>query len=375
MDRDALYQEHLNEMFGNRVIEDYSDAEILRVLQRLLSCLPNGGKLYKYRHITGEDFDHAYDALKNGYIWLSTADRFNDDEDCTLLYDLETEAESLKEYISNHPDKIIKRVAHDIGIEGDFESSLIKEVLNCYDKTIGRIKKKKALSFLLKHGCDRETSLGFINEAQRLTDDIFSQNSSTLEQIVTDFLHFNQTLRAKSYVCSLSEQYDSNTMWAHYADSNQGFCIEYDFSKSLTLPIEIQRLLISTYRVVYKEEKEPFSFIHTIDCFLGDRQGTEEFRQISYEILTQLITKKIEWQYEKEWRVFLFHIQGNRLLADLVSRIIIDERIINTDNAQKLISLAKERGWNLTVRTKNLVQTAHKYISYQAWEYRRSSDA
>ena len=43
-----LYQEHLSEMFSLNKIEDYSAEEIDRILDRILRCLPNKGKLYKY---------------------------------------------------------------------------------------------------------------------------------------------------------------------------------------------------------------------------------------------------------------------------------------------------------------------------------------
>lgn len=374
MERDELYQEHLSEMFGNRVIEDYSDEEIMRVLKRLISCIPNGGKLYKYRPIEGQTFDYAYDALKNGYIWLSTADQFNDDEDCTLLFAPETEAEALKEYLYSHIDVVIKRIAYLIR-KGEYDApACTADVLKCFDKTTGRIKKKKAVNFLVKQGYNKADSQRFVLQTQKITDDFFSKNSDGINGIVADFLHFNQNNRSKSYVYSLSETYDTDTMWAYYAYSNKGFCIEYDFSKALLLPPEARRLLISTYKVIYKETKEPFSFIHILDYILQGQQDTQEFQKVNYEMLTRMITKRAEWQTEKEWRIYLYNVE-HRLNTDLVSRIILDERIANTENAKKLISLAKERGWDLTVRTKNDTLTAHRYIPYQEWEQRRQKNA
>jgi len=87
-----------------------------------------------------------------------------------------------------------------------------------------------------------------------------------------------------------------------------------------------------------------------------------------------MITKRVDWKPEKEWRIFLNNVE-HKLPADLISGIILDERILNTENANKLIALAKERGWTLTVRQKNLVQTAHKYIPYEEWEQRRQKNA
>ena len=370
MERQELYQEHLNEMFGNRVIDEYSDEEIKRVLERLIVCLPNNGKLYKYRSIKGKRFNEAYDALANGYIWLSTVDQFNDDKDCTLLYDPETEAKALTEYLYSHADVVIKHIANLIK-QGEYNAPVCTaDVLKCFDKDTGKIKKKKALNILTKQGYDKRDSERFIDETQKITDDILKKNSEIIKGIVDDFVHFNQKNRSQSYVYSLSEQYDVDTMWAHYADSNNGFCIEYDFSKALLLSPDIQRLLISTYKVVYKEEREPFSFINILDYVLKGQQNTTDFQKINYEMLVRLITKHIDWKNEKEWRIYLYNVE-HRLNADLVSGIIIEERIMNTTNAKKLINLSKKRGWTLTIRTNNLVQTEHEYIPYEEWGQRR----
>lgn len=77
---------------------------------------------------------------------------------------------------------------------------------------------------------------------------------------------------------------------------------------------------------------------------------------------------------KKEWRILLPNID-NKLYVNLVSGIIIDDRAINTDNGKKLLELCEQRGWTVTVRTKNVIQTKHKYISYDEWETRRKQDA
>ena len=73
MAKNELYEEHLQEMFGMNLIDNYSDEEIYRVFDRLLQCLPNHGKLYKYRSMEGQAFNYAYDGLEKGYIYLARA--------------------------------------------------------------------------------------------------------------------------------------------------------------------------------------------------------------------------------------------------------------------------------------------------------------
>lgn len=60
---------------------------------KLLSFLPNNGRLYKYRSIECEAFEYAYDGLKNGYIYMARANTLNDDLDSTLNFDVERDLE------------------------------------------------------------------------------------------------------------------------------------------------------------------------------------------------------------------------------------------------------------------------------------------
>jgi hypothetical protein len=172
----------------------------------------------------------------------------------------------------------------------------------------------------------------------------------------------------------MSESYDNELMWAHYANSNKGFCIEYDFNKAPQLKTEIWRKLISIYKVIYKDEQEEFSFMRILDYIMKGQTDKEEYKSISYDMMQKLLTKKAFWNYEKEWRILLYNIE-NKLYTDLVSGIIIDDRIIGTDNGKKLLELCEQRGWNITVRTKNVIHTKHEYISYDEWETRRKQDA
>ena len=372
--QNKLYQEHLSEMFGNEVIDHYSDEEIFRVLKRLIACLPNGGKLYKYRSISGDAFDNAYDALEKGYLWLPTADMLNDDEDCTLFYDPQSEVDALKKYVKTNADTIAKKIISQTPSIQPDAFKYASFAIDCFDQNTGRIKKKKALSLFVRHGYSREKSKEYIDKIQELMDDLIETEGPLVQGVVDEFLNFNKNNRQNSYIYSLSEDYDSNPMWAHYADSNRGFCIEYDFNKALELPSEVRRRLISTYKVIYKEEKEPFSFIGILDYILRGQQDKKEFQKINYELLTWLITKRSEWSYEKEWRIFLNNVP-HRLDADIVSAIIIDDRIMETENARKLIGLCKVRGWRITVRTKNSIQTEHVYRTYEEWIKGRSQNA
>ena len=365
------YEEHLHEMFENK-IEEFDDKKMMSMLQRVLSFLPNSGKLYKYRSIDDPSFTNTYNSLNEGYIWISEASELNDDEDTVLYYNPEAECEQLKEYTFSHPDLIFRAAYRNndtnFNFGGDAASDFAYgEVLECYDMETGEIIETKAIEALLRHGYEEAVCAKFVKELKTFTQKFLIENEHIVEKIVDAYLHFNQANREKCFVFSMSEAYDNELMWAHYANSNKGFCIEYDFSKAPQLKPEIWQKLISIYKVIYKDEQEEFSFMRILDYIMKGQTDKEEYKSISYDMMQKLITKKAFWSYEKEWRILLYNIE-NKLYADLVSGIIIDDRVVETDNGKKLLELCEQRGWTVTVRTKNVIHTKHEYVSYEEYD-------
>ena len=357
-------------MFENK-IDEFDNEKMMSMLQRVLSVLPNGGKLYKYRSIDDPSFGKTYEALDKGYLWIPRASELNDDEDTVLYYNPEAECQQLKEYIFSHPDLILRAAFRSndtyFNFGGDAVSNFAYgEVLECYDMETGEIIESKAIQILLQYGYEKAACVKFVKKIKTFAQKLLQENEHILEEILDAYLHFNETNRQKCFVFAMSESFDNELLWAHYANSNRGFCIEYDFNKALQLKSEIRRKLISIYKVIYKNEPEEFSFIRILDYIMKGQTDTEEYKRISYDMMQKLITKKAFWSYEKEWRILLYNIE-NKLYADLVSGIIIDDRIIKTDNGKKLLSLCQQKGWLITVRTKNTIHTKHEYIAYDEW--------
>ena len=44
------------------------------------------------------------------------------------------------------------------------------------------------------------------------------------------------------------------------------------------------------------------------------------------------------------------------------------KRAIKTENGKKLLELCEQRGWTVTVRTKNVIHTKHEYVSYEEYD-------
>ena len=97
------------------------------------------------------------------------------------------------------------------------------------------------------------------------------------------------------------------------------------------------------------------------------QQDKELLNQAAIEIKERLIVKTLNWEHEREWRLCLHNLESNnKVFSNLVSEIIIDGRVLGTDNGKKLIALAKARNWRIKVRKKNRLGTGHIYEEWEA---------
>lgn len=123
-------------------------------------------------------------------------------------------------------------------------------------------------------------------------------------------------------IFSLSSCNDSILMWSHYADFHKGFCIGFK-TNSLGFPSNAIK------EVIYTEEINK-NFI--LEFFLS--QDSSEERYIDESEKMEILTKYIDWKYEKEWRVKA--IKGLGTYPDVgVSEIIFGLRM--DDNHKNIL--------------------------------------
>ncbi len=90
--------------------------------------------------------------------------------------------------------------------------------------------------------------------------------------------------KAKLGIASLSEVFDHEPMWAHYADHFQGMVVAYSTSKLLkALPSDVDLV-----RMAYNEEPP---------VILGNRASISDKAKLT------LATKTVRWMSEREWRL------------------------------------------------------------------------
>ena len=115
--------------------------------------------------------------------------------------------------------------------------------------------------------------------------------------------HFKRESRLKfreldylgTFVCCLSSQNDSTLMWSHYAASNTGICIQYDFN-SIKEDSLLRKII---FPVAYS--KKPVD----LRDLLADQKEEITKYPLDAAVLCAALNKATVWKYEREWRIVL----------------------------------------------------------------------
>ena len=108
-------------------------------------------------------------------------------------------------------------------------------------------------------------------------------------------------LSKTAYIKCFTETYQNNLMWAHYADSHKGVCIEYDIKR-----IDEESIIDNFFPVVYSKKRDVFvSEELLIDYFNGEKEldATRDAKGI-------FLKKADCWKYEKEWRACIMNVDN-----------------------------------------------------------------
>ena len=109
--------------------------------------------------------------------------------------------------------------------------------------------------------------------------------SSKFKDAAADFVNFTKGVG----VYSLSKSATDELLWAHYANSHQGFCLEFDLERLLAYTLEAEEVL----EVEYARKPPKISIVG----FMASDRGKGK-------LLRKLIaTKSLRWKYEEEIRI------------------------------------------------------------------------
>lgn len=109
-------------------------------------------------------------------------------------------------------------------------------------------------------------------------------------------------------ICSFSETYDHELMWAHYANQFSGICIQYSLPRLLThLPADVH------FSRMFYDERGP-------TVFRSSKPPIELAKMV-------LSYKNYRWLYEREWRMFADQGKVSYSKSNCVTHVYIGNRV------------------------------------------------
>lgn len=216
--------------------------------------------LYKYCSFDKKNLN--LDNLKNDMVWMTKPSTFNDPYEFTYSINLE----KVLEY--NYSDKI--NIFAEVNIRNFSADELNKMVkdIRTYDVIIENLLSEKKIT-------------------KEEVEDFERRYLGVIEQSIN-----NEDIKKNFKVSCFAEECNLLLMWSHYAENHTGFCIEYDID-SLLIDSPITK---SLYPIIYTNE-----LFDTTEYFLHKAEGIPN---IDY-LLEGMITKSLDWEYEKEWRLVI----------------------------------------------------------------------
>ena len=220
--------------------------------------------------------DMHIDAFEKDEIYAVTADMFNDPYDTLLRYDIDGIGQYVKWVMS---------------VDGLEKLKMFFEQGNDFCDEVKRMLPEETWDSL-------KAGLETIADMTTLKERIDSGRQQTLSLMSTMFPVLSSLSKRFSTIACFSEDVKSILMWSHYADSHQGFALEYDFRPALSSkPLERGAL----YPVIYSDERYDASlyigweFLHV----LGLRPKSPDVTAF----LKVALHKSRVWEYEREWRI------------------------------------------------------------------------
>lgn len=147
---------------------------------------------------------------------------------------------------------------------------------------------KDKSNFLEKISSIEDSAVDFIDDVRTFFSSIKLRLQTTVQKTL---YNIRQESFSKIGVSCFSKNNLNLLMWSHYADSHQGFCLEFDSS---ILPFS------KAFEVTYKSEIPNISS----DLLMNNEQ-------IGKESIEKLLSfKSIDWKHEEELRIF--HQESNK---------------------------------------------------------------
>ena len=144
-------------------------------------------------------------------------------------------------------------------------------------------------------------------------------------------------------VTCLSERMDSPLMWSHYANKHYGFCLEYDFTHTITSARDLNVAKIMLLPVIYSKKRPLLSNSVFSAQNLVKYVKTKKMPMVAMEnIIYGLLFKSPDWAYEQEWRIIGLNMEGNVMKLPTPRKLFLGANI-EKSTKEKLIEIARKK--------------------------------
>ncbi len=172
-----------------------------------------------------------------------------------------------------------------------------------------------------------------------------------------------QVVSEQFRVTCLSQKMDSSLMWSHYANKHYGFCLEYDFTATVSYqPNDLLTAQLMLFPVHYSDERPLLSKALFDTKNLFNYKKNNMLPAVAFEkIMYGLLGKSSDWDYEEEWRIFQL---GNKDTMKLPkARKVFLGANIEDSPKQRIMEIAKKK--NIPVFQMYLKADKYKFDYYR----------
>jgi len=326
--------------------------------------LPN--HLYKYRSVSRNNLE----ALRNNFVWMCTAESFNDPIDSTVNINFgRVKTEMVRFFLRNVNIIVygaIKEAArlHNISLDPSLSPEKIGQIAQlCFTKN-GNLKSRESRLFMIESGMPTSFQKTFEQKIRLVRDLDVSSITAKVDELLVLFKTMNDNFQALKLVYSMASNFDNNAMWDMYADHFCGYCIEYDLRKPRGNDGRQKKL--SFFPIIYGKKKE-ISAGTILDLAIAKITDSPEYefrvKELEIQIEMQLLTKDTGWKGENEWR-YLLDKSGQENKQEFpfeITRIILGKNILRR-NQQIIVSIARKYGVPVY---KQEINATHSMIEYK----------
>ena len=269
-----MNREDFDKILQGIVIPEGTSNEIINekvqpIREAISEMLPSS--LYRFRPCS----DLQIDAFEKDEIYAVTADKFNDPYDTLPWFNL---------------DGIIQLINNFFQLES---LEQLKSFLAAGNNFPDEFKK----SFPEWYWRDLRAGILSIRDFKELEDEISDRKQQGINQLAALYpVIAIFAKRFSTYAC-FSEDVQSILMWGHYADSQKGFALEYDFRPTLQTPLPY----VMMCPVIYSDNRYDATDYMTW-AFLKMQRMPVISTDISAHVKVALHKSK-DWEYEQEWRL------------------------------------------------------------------------